>query len=249
MWLGAASGVGPFRVRDEIMTMFSKLRDDLPQLWRAGGPSLGARRHPLLMVDTDPVEVERLLLAGELACPRCGGVLRPWGHARWRSSRCERGGVRHRPRRANCLGCARTHVLLSVVWLGRRADAAAVIGAALLAKASGLGHRPIAAALCRPASTVRGWLRRFGRRAVDVRGLFTGLLLALDPEAGPLLPMGSVFADAVEVLGRAAAAAVVRLSPIPPWEFASRATGGLLLAPPMLSGSTACSTGRLSNTS
>ena len=39
----------------------------------------------MLMVDTDPVEVERLLLAGELACPCCEGVLGPWGHARWRS--------------------------------------------------------------------------------------------------------------------------------------------------------------------
>jgi len=131
-------------------------------------------------------------------------------------------------------------VLLPATWLARRADAAAVIGAALMAKATGLGHRPTAAALGRPASTVRGWLRRFGARAEDIRGLFTGLLLALDPEAGPLVATGSVFADAVEVLGRAAASAVVRLSPIPPWEFASRATGGLLLAPPMLlAGSTA----------
>jgi len=42
----------------------------------------------------------------------------------------------------------------------------------------------------------------------------------------------SVFADAVEVLGRAGAAAAVRLGPGSPWEFASRATAGLLLAPP-----------------
>lgn len=61
---------------------------------------------------------------------------------------------------------------------------------------------------------------------------FTALLGALDPEAGPLLPRGTVFADAVEALGRAASAAVLRLSPDPPWEFASKATGGLLLAPP-----------------
>ena len=50
----------------------------------------------MLMVDTDAVVVERLLLAGELTCPVCGGVLAPWGHARWRSSRLEHGGVRHR---------------------------------------------------------------------------------------------------------------------------------------------------------
>ena len=183
------------------------------------------------MVGTDPVEVERLLLTGELACPSCAGVLRPWGHARWRSSRLERDSVRHRPRRASCAACAKTHVLLPALWLARRADSVAVIGSALLAKATGAGHRPIAFRVGRPASTVRGWLRRFEARAEDVRVLFTRLLYALDPEAGPLLPRGSVFADAVEAVGRAGAAAVRRLAPDPPWEFASRASAGLLLAP------------------
>lgn len=154
------------------------------------------------MVGTDPVEVERLLLTGELACPVCAGVLRPWGYARWRSSRREHDSVRHRPRRVSCSACARTHVLLSSAWLARRADGVAVIGAALLARATGAGHRPIAAGLGRPASTVRGWLRRFQARAEEVRVLFTRLLHALDREAGPLLSRGSVFADAVEALGR-----------------------------------------------
>jgi hypothetical protein len=188
----------------------------------------------MLMVDTDAVVVERLLLAGGLACPRCGGVLRPWGHARWRSSRREQGAVRHRPRRASCVGCAKTHVLLSTAWLWRRADAASVIGSALLAKAAGAGHRLIAAGLGRPASTVRGWLRRFGARAEDVRVLFTRLLHSLDPQAGPLLPRDSVFADALEALGRAGAAGGRRLWPRPPWEFASWASAGLLLAPPVV---------------
>jgi len=127
--------------------------------------------------------------------------------------------------------CARTHVLLSASWLLRRADAAAVVGTALLAKAAGAGHRPIAATLGRPASTVRGWLRRFNARAEEVRVLFTRLLHALDPQADPLLPTGSIFADALEALGRAAAAGVRRLRPRPPWEFASRASAGLLLTP------------------
>jgi hypothetical protein len=183
------------------------------------------------MVGTDPVEVERLLLTGELACPSCAGVLRPWGYARWRSSRQECDSVRHRPRRASCAACAKTHVLLPARWLARRADSVAVIGSALLARATGAGHRPIASLLGRAASTVRGWLRRFEARAEDVRVLFTRLLYALDPEAGPLLPRGSVFADAVEALGRAGAAAVRRLAPGPPWEFVSRASAGLLLAP------------------
>jgi len=186
----------------------------------------------MLMVDTDSVVVEARLLTGGLACPSCGGVLRPWGHARWRFSRREAGTVRHRPRRASCAGCAKTHVLLSTAWLSRRGDGVSVIGAALLAKAAGAGHRPIATALGRPVCTVRGWLRRFGARAEDVRVLFTRLLHSLDPQAGPLAPRGSVFADALEALGRAGAAGVRRLRPRPPWEFASWATSGLLLAPP-----------------
>ncbi len=186
----------------------------------------------MLIVGSDPLEVEGSLLAGELACPACREVLRPWGHARWRASRAEDGVVRHRPRRAACSGCGRTQVLLAASWLARRADGASVIGSALLAKAAGVGHRPVAVALGRPASTVRGWLRRFGARAEGIRVQFTALLGALDPEADPLLPRATVFADAVEALGRAASAAVLRLSPCPPWEFASRVTGGLLLAPP-----------------
>ncbi len=185
----------------------------------------------MLMVGTDLVEVERSLAGGELACPGCGGVLGPWGHARSRSCRGPDGPVRHRPRRARCGSCRRTHVLLARVWLARRADAAAVIGAALEASAAGTGHRPIAVALGRPVSTVRGWLRRFSILSQEVRAFFTRLLYALDPRAPALVPQGAGVPDAVEAIGRAAGAAVVRLGPVPPWEFAAGASAGLLLAP------------------
>lgn len=89
------------------------------------------------MVGADPAGVERQLAGGLLACPRCAGGLRPWGHARWRSTREQDRSVRHRPRRAACPGCGTTHVLLPTWGLARRADSAAVIGAALLAKAAG----------------------------------------------------------------------------------------------------------------
>lgn len=187
----------------------------------------------MLMVGSDPVEVERSLMSGELFCPSCRGVLSPWGHARQRSSRGPAGTVRHQPRRARCASCGATHVLLAQLWLARRADAASVIGAALEAKAAGAGHRPIAAALGRAASTVRGWLRRAVVNAEQIRAGFTELLGALDPLAAALKPRGSVLGDALEAVGRAAAAAVVRLSPTTPWEFAARATGGRLLAPPL----------------
>lgn len=122
-------------------------------------------------------------------------------------------------------------MLLTQVWLCRRADAVWVIGAALEAKADGAGHRSIAARLGRPATTVRGWLRRFAARAEQVRAQFTRLLVALDPLAGPVTPRASLVGDALEAIGRAAAAAVLRLSPVPAWEFAARATSGRLLAP------------------
>ena len=84
----------------------------------------------MVMVETDPVEVEQQLVAGELVCPGCAGRLRPWGWARWRSSRGAEGVVRHRPRRSACSGCDQTHMLVPGCWLPRRADAVAVIGAA-----------------------------------------------------------------------------------------------------------------------
>jgi hypothetical protein len=115
--------------------------------------------------------------------------------------------------------------------LVRRADAVAEIGEALLAKARGSGHRSIAALLGRPDSTVRGWLRRFGARAESLRVLFTGLLHALDPMPTAVTPTGSVFADALQVLGLAAAAAARLLGPRLVWHFASSASGGLLLGP------------------
>jgi len=115
-------------------------------------------------------------VSGQLSCPGCGGVLAPWGHAR-EGSVCAGGDLvrRLRPRRARCAAWG-THVLLPTCCLLRRADEVATIGAALTAKAGGGGHRRIAAALDRPASTVRTWLRVFAARAERVRAVFTALL-------------------------------------------------------------------------
>jgi hypothetical protein len=132
-------------------------------------------------------------------------------------------------------------VLLPSSCLLRRADAVAAIGAALTAKADGLGHRRIAAALDRAASTVRGWLRVFARRAEQVRAGFTALVRELDPMAGPVPPAASTFADAVAAVGAAAAAARRRLGvgadggggvvTWSPWQVAAAASSGRLLAP------------------
>jgi hypothetical protein len=127
-----------------------------------------------------------------------------------------------------------THVLVAVLCLLRRADGVDVIGAALRAKSAGAGHRPIAARLERPVSTVRGWLRAFDRNAETVRAIFTGLLVQLDPLTGPLPVHPGVMVDAVEAIGACAAAARRRLGPVgavSPWQLAAAVTGGRLLAP------------------
>ena len=226
----AARGL-PFFVGDESVTTFLKTQRPSPFLGRKGGPSLGAERHPLLMVGTCPLEVDQLLTAGALRCPDCTGELRPWGHARERGVRGETAVVTLRPRRSSCSQCRCTHVLLPFSTLLRRADTVDVIGQALLAKAAGAGHRSIAAVLDRPVSTVRGWLRRFGARADSLRVLFTALLYALDASAAAVGVTSSVLIDALQVLGLAAAAAARLFGPRPAWQFASGATAGLLLGP------------------
>ncbi len=165
----------------------------------------------MLTVGNDEAEVERRLSEGRLECPVCAAPLRGWGHGRV------------------------THVLLPAGMLARRADSAAVIGAALAGAAAGLGHRTLAARLGRAASTVRGWLRRLASRAEPLRSAFTALACALD--ADPLLPgpAGSPLADAVAAILAAAAAAARRwgavASAVSPWELASAVTSGGLLCP------------------
>lgn len=214
---------------DDILIMFWKRNGPPESLAGWEGRSLVLMEAPVVMVGADLVEVDRRLRAGELACP-CGGDLAPWGHARRRTVR---GAGELRPRRARCGSCLVTHVLLTVACLLRRADPVDVIGAALRMKAAGAGHRPIAARLGRPASTVRGWLRGFAGNAEAVRSVFTALLVQLDPLAGPLPGHRSVFADAVEAVGGCAAAARRRLGvlgAVSPWQLASAVTNGHLLA-------------------
>ena len=106
---------------------------------RAAGLTLGG---VVLTVNGDRDEVERQLAGGELACPLCGGMLGGWGNARLRPVRVAEGpDAEVVPRRSRCRQCGGTHVLLPAWCLLRRADAAAVIGAALEAAAGGDGHR------------------------------------------------------------------------------------------------------------
>jgi hypothetical protein len=189
----------------------------------------------VLTVNGDQGVVERQLAGGELACPKCGGALGGWGHARLRRIRFLGGpDAELVPLRSRCGACKATHVLLPAWFLVRRADAGEVIGAALQQAAAGRGHRKIARLLGRPPSTVRGWLRRLAGRAEPVRVFFTVLLARTAPD--PVMPAGatSPVAAAVAAIAGAAAAVAARwpqLGEVPVWVAASAASGGLLLAP------------------
>jgi Homeodomain-like domain len=184
----------------------------------------------VLIVGSDPVRVEADLAGGAVGCPSCGDKLRPWSFARQRSLRGEDGPVVLRPRRGRCRSCRRTHVLLADVALARRVDTAAVVGRALTSAAGGAGHCRIAEELGRPASTVRGWLRRFVAVAARVAAHFTAWAQRLDPTLGPIVPAGGEVADAVEAIGTAARAASLRLGARPPWSWASVLTVGRLVS-------------------
>jgi len=123
-----------------------------------------------------------------------------------------------------------THVLIGTDTLLRRRDLVEVIGAALVAKATGVGHRRAASMLGLPVSTVRGWLRRFAANAERVRVWFTVLAHDLDPLLAPMAPTGTAVGDAVEAVAVAARASSLRLAPVAPWSFASTASRGRLLS-------------------
>jgi hypothetical protein len=142
-----------------------------------------------------------------------------------------------RPRRSRCSVCLVTHVLLPVTVLVRRAYAVEVIGAALLARAAGAGHRPIGKRLRVPAATVRGWLRVMADRLEATRLH----LLQVARRAGVDRPvpkaLGSPWRDLLAALGAATAAVTGRfgpvgvLGPVTAWQVAAACSAGRLLAP------------------
>jgi hypothetical protein len=183
-----------------------------------------------MTVGLDGVVVEYDLRSGLLDCPElgCEAVLGPWGSAR---ERVVRGAGRLLPRRGRCRGCGRTQVLLPASVLLRRADAVTVIGIALLAKANGAGHRPIAVLLEVPASTVRGWLRRIVAVAERVLAVLAAAAAQLGSEFVAPAQTAEPVAGVVEMLGALAAAVARRLGgSCSPWRLAAVLTGGRLLA-------------------
>jgi hypothetical protein len=188
----------------------------------------------VVTVEVDSGEVERRLARGELVCPGCEGRLAGWGWARTRQVRDLEGLTVLSPRRARCVGCGATHVLLPVTALLRRADTALVIVSALvMAATQGVGFRRIAQELARPAETARGWLRRFAGRVEEVRSVFTVWLRAL--QADPVMPgpAGGGFADAVVSITAVADAAARRfgLPVVSAAQVAVTISGARLLSP------------------
>jgi hypothetical protein len=178
-----------------------------------------------MTVGLNGAAVESDLCAGRLGCPvvGCSGVLGPWGSAR---ERVVRGAGRLLPRRGRCRGCGRTQVLLP------RADAVTVIGAGLLAKAGGAGHRRVAVSLDVPSSTVRGWLRRITVVAERVLAVLGAAAAQLGVEFTLPAPTADPLAAVVEMLGALAAGMARRLGgSCSPWRLAAVLTGGRLLAP------------------
>jgi hypothetical protein len=191
-----------------------------------------------------PERAERILQAGNMSCPRCPGRLRPFGHGRTRTVR-GRGAdtLRVTPRRARCPSCGGTQILLPTALTVRRADSTEVIGAALAAKAGGAGFRVIAAALDRPASTVRSWLRRVPdgharwlyERAVD-RAVQIDRQLIVGPGPYPTVlgQYPTVLGQALNLLAGAALRYRERLGlPDPAWALIGFFAQGRLLAPPV----------------
>ncbi len=185
----------------------------------------------MMTVGLDGASVESSLGSGRLGCPRlgCGAALGPWG---WARERIVRGAGRLLPRRGRCRGCGGTQVLLPASVLLRRADAATVIGVALLARAGGAGHRPIAVLVGVPSSTVRGWLRRIVSVAERVLAVLGAAAAELGVEFAAPAPTADPVAAVVEMLGVLSAAVARRLGgSCSPWRLAAVLTAGRLLSP------------------
>ena len=207
--------------------------------WRSPGEGRWVTRGGVVLtVNGDRDEVERQLAGGELACPSCGGVLGGWGNARLRRVRAAEGpddtDVVLVPRRSRCRGCAATHVLLPAWCLLRRADAAAVIGAALEAAAAGDGHRKIAGLAGAGGVDGAGVAAAVRRAGGGGAGVLHGAAGPGRPGSGDASRRGGAVAAAVSAIAGAAAAVAARwpeLGEVPVWAAASAASCGLLLAP------------------
>lgn len=184
-----------------------------------------------MTVEADLVSVESRLSNRQIDCPVCPGVLGPWG---WARRRRVHGLASVRPRRARCVDCLVTHVLLPVTMLVRRGWAATIVWSALVLRGRGWGHRRIAVAVGVSADTVRGWLRRMTGRLEAVRAVFIAAAGAAGIDQPAAVGAGGPWRDMLAAVGAAMAAITARFGP-----------AGLLGEVTATGVAVACSTGRL----
>jgi hypothetical protein len=150
------------------------------------------------------------------------------GYLRWvrEGGRCERIFIP----RVRCGPCRASHALLPAFVLAWRLDSAGVIGGVLAGVAGGCGVRPAARRAGVPYETARGWVRRFGARALVTGAGFAALAVEL---GGPVTAWpGSSRGFAVAAIGAAAGAAagLPGWAGLGRWRFASAVSGGRLIA-------------------
>ena len=178
-----------------------------------------------------PLDVDRYAARGRdvdaprPACPMCGGPTQRW-HGYLRHLRDDVDRLIWIPR-VRCTSCGVTRALLPSFVLPGRWDAVGALGQAAGLAASGLGHRPIAAALARPETTVRGWLRRLRSIAVPLASTLLARAVALGWSGLtlPVAPLPRLCAAVAALAGRWPGDRSAE-----PWSIAALVTGGTLLA-------------------
>jgi len=133
--------------------------------------------------------------------------------------------------RLRCGRCRVSHALLPAFVLAWRLDVAETVGAVIGQVAAGVcGVRPAAARAGVPHTTARGWVRRFGGRAVELGVGFAALAVELGGE--PSRPPAGAGRFALAAIGAAfeAAAGLPGWLALGRWRFASAVSGGRLIA-------------------
>jgi transposase-like protein len=182
----------------------------------------------------DARAARQALAAGRLACPTCGGMLRPWGRTGERTVIEATGAIAVRLDRARCRSCRATHVVLPATLIPRRSYPLGRIATALAAAGLGAGSRSVAARLDVPVGTVRSWLRRARDNADQLYRFGVQTVVALNPDLLPTTPRPTQLGDALTALGAAAAAAIQRFTLDHQrnlWPVINMLTRGRLLAP------------------
>ena len=159
------------------------------------------------------------------ACPLCAGPTQRW-HGYLRHLRADGDRLIWIPR-VRCTSCGRTQALLPWFVLPRRWDTVGALGQAAELAASGLGHRSIAAALARPETTVRSWLRRLRSSALPLAAALLARAVAFGWSGFelPVAGLARLCAAVHRLAGR-----WPRDPPADPWSIACLVTGGGLLA-------------------